>query len=475
MPDKKFDIIVIGGGAAGLVAAVAAGAFGAKTALIEKEKLGGECSWTGCIPSKTLLSAAELIEKLRQSPWLDSSALIERNNLLESSVMEHVRSTVKAAAQASKAADLLKRYAVKVIIGSPNFIDRNTISLEKEKYRARHFIICTGSSPAIPAINGLEPGFLTNQNIWDLPQPPKSLLVIGGGPIGVEMAQAFHRLGTRVELIQSRDRLLPRDDRELALELGKLLAEEGIKIYYNRRVEAVRKLAKGWRIEGVSESDQPLEADELLLASGRKANLEGLNLEAAGVQLSAIGITVNDYMRSSVKNIWAAGDCTGNYQFSHIAEIEAKTAVMNALFPLKRKVNYQGAPWTTFTDPELSHLGLTEEECREKGLKHQVYRHSFSGDDRAITEGKAEGLVKMLAKPSGQIIGAHILGPRAGELINELILARRKKIGMFELGQTIHVYPTLGLAVQRATDEWFAELAGRPLVVNLIKLFSNRV
>ena len=475
MSDKKFDIIVIGGGAAGLIAAVAAGAFGAKTALIEKDKLGGECSWTGCIPSKTLLSAAELVEKLRQSPWLDSSASIESSKLLESSVMEHVRSTVKAAAQASKAADLLKRYAVEVIIGSPNFIDQNTISLEQTKYRARHFIICSGSSPAIPDITGLEPGFLTNQNIWDLPRPPKSLLVIGGGPIGVEMAQAFNRLGTRVELIQSCDNLLPRDDRELALELGKLLATEGVNIHLNMRVKQVRKLAKGWRIEGVSENDQPLETDELLLASGRKANLEGLNLEAAGVQYSASGIKVNDYMRSSVKNIWAAGDCTGRYQFSHIAEIEAKTAVMNALFPLKRKVNYQGIPWATFTDPELAHLGLTEEECREKGLKYQVYRHPFSGDDRAITEGNTEGMVKMIAKPSGQIIGAHILGPRAGELINELILARRKRIGMFALGQTIHVYPTLGLAVQRATDEWFAELAGRPFIVGLIKLFSNRV
>ncbi len=475
MSDKKFDIIVIGGGAAGLVAAVAAGAFGAKTALIEKEKLGGECSWTGCIPSKTLLSAAELINRLRQNQWFGSSVSIGSNNLLESNVMEHVRSTVKAAAQASKAADLLERYAVQVIIGSPTFIDQNTINLEKEKYSARHIIICSGSSPVIPDIDGLEPGFLTNQNIWDLPRPPKSLLVIGGGPIGVEMAQAFNRLGTRVELIQSRDNLLPRDDRELSLELGKLLAAEGIKIHFNKRVKAVKKLANGWRIEGLSESDQPLEAESLLLASGRKANLEDLNLEAAGVHYSVSGITVNDYMRSSVKNIWAAGDCTGRYQFSHIAEIEAKTAVMNALFPLKRKVNYQGVPWATFTDPELAHLGLTEEECQEKGLKYQVYRHPFSGDDRAITEGKTEGMVKIIATPLGQIIGAHILGHRAGELINELTLAHRKRIGIFALGQTIHVYPTLGLAVQRATDEWFAELAGRPFIAGLIKHFSNRV
>lgn len=473
--DKKFDIIVIGGGAAGLVAAVAAGAFGAKTALIEKEKLGGECSWTGCIPSKTLLAAAELAHKLRQSPWLDSGLSKGNKNLPANGAMEHVRSTVLSAAKASKATALLKRYAVEVIIGSPVFVNKNTIHLEQEKYSARHYIICSGSSPAIPDIEGLEPGYLTNQNIWDLPRVPKSLAIIGGGPIGVEMAQAFNRLGTRVELIQSRDRLLPRDDHELALELGRLLSAEGINIHFNRRVKEVKRTATGWRIRGVLENDKPLEADELLLASGRKANLEGLNLKAAGVNFSAGGIRVNDYMRTSVRNIWAAGDCTGRYQFSHIAEIEAKAAVMNALFPLKRKVNYQGIPWATFTDPELAHLGLTEEECLGKSLKHKIYRQPFSGDDRAITEGSTDGMVKIIATPSGKIIGAHILGPRAGELINELVLARYKRIGLFELGQSVHVYPTLGLAVQRATDEWFAELAGRPLVVGLAKLFSNRV
>jgi pyruvate/2-oxoglutarate dehydrogenase complex dihydrolipoamide dehydrogenase (E3) component len=475
MPDKKFDIIVIGGGAAGLVAAVAAGAFGAKTALIEKDKLGGECSWTGCIPSKALLASAELIHKVKQSPWLECGFSSEGKTLLESNVMEHVRSTVKSAAKASKASALLKHYAVEVTYGNPVFVNSNTISLEHGNYSARHFIICSGSSPAIPDIEGLEPGYLTNQNIWDLPRVPKSLMVIGGGPIGVEMAQAFNRLGSRVELIQSRDRLLPRDDQELALELGRLLLAEGINIHFNSRVKEVKKLAKGWRIEGILENDQPLETDELLIASGRKANLNSLNLEAAGVHYSASGITVNNYMRTSVKHIWAAGDCTGRFQFSHIAEIEAKTAVMNALFPLKRKVNYQGLPWATFTDPELAHLGLTEEECVKKNLKYKIYRQAFKGDDRAITEGNTEGMVKIITTPYGRIIGAHILGPRAGELINELVLARYKKIGVFALGQSIHVYPTLGLAVQRATDEWFAELAGRPLVTGLAKLFSNRV
>ncbi|MFU8794486.1 MAG: dihydrolipoyl dehydrogenase family protein [Dethiobacteria bacterium] len=475
MPDKKFDIIVIGGGAAGLVAAVAAGAFGAKTALIEKEKLGGECSWTGCIPSKTLLAAAELAYKIRQSTWLETGFLKENKNLLEHGVMEHVRSTVVSAAKASKAAALLKRYAVEVIIGSPAFVNNNTINLDQEVYSARHFIICSGSSPAIPDIEGLEPGYLTNKNIWDLPRVPKSLAIIGGGPIGVEMAQAFNRLGTRVELIQSRDRLLPRDDHELALELGRLLGAEGINIHFNKRVKEVKKTATGWHIMDILENDQPLEADELLLASWRKANLEDLNLKATGVHYNAKGITVNDYMRTSVKNIWAAGDCTGRYQFSHIAEIEAKAAVMNALFPLKRKVNYQGLPWATFTDPELAHLGLTEEECLAKNLKYKIYRQPFSGDDRAITEGSTEGMVKIISSPSGKIFGAHILGPRAGELINELVLARYKRIGLFTLGQSVHVYPTLGLAVQRATDEWFAELADRPPVVGLAKLFSNRV
>jgi pyruvate/2-oxoglutarate dehydrogenase complex dihydrolipoamide dehydrogenase (E3) component len=202
--------------------------------------------------------------------------------------------------------------------------------------------------------------------------------------------------------------------------------------------------------------------DHLLISLGRGANTEGLNLEAAGVAYSRERIEVNGHLRTRARHIWAAGDCTGNMRFSHAAEVEAKIAVRNALFPFNSRPHYQGAPWTTFTSPELAHLGLTEEECREKNLNYRVYYQAFSGDDRAIADGTPAGRVKILATPLGKLLGVHILGPRAGELINEFVLARRKGIRIYDIGLTVHVYPTLGLAGQRATDQWFSEWSEHP-------------
>lgn len=205
----------------------------------------------------------------------------------------------------------------------------------------------------------------------------------------------------------------------------------------------------------------------------RQANTEGLNLEAAGVNYSEENIAVDKYMRTTASNIWAAGDCSGDPRFSHIAEIEAKAAVRNALFPFNSGVDYQGKPWATFTDPEMGHLGLTEEECKERGYRYRVYRQEFSGDDRAITDDVAKGQVKIIASPYGKLLGVHILGPRAGELLTEFTLARRRGIRLHEIGLNVHIYPTLGMAAQRATDDWFSELADKPLVKKAIKIFRR--
>ena len=205
----------------------------------------------------------------------------------------------------------------------------------------------------------------------------------------------------------------------------------------------------------------------------RQTNTEGLNLEAAGVKYSEENIVVDKYMRTTARNIWAAGDCTGSPRFSHIAEIEAKAAVRNALFPLNSKVDYQGIPWATFTDPEMAHLGLTEEECKERGYRYRVYRQEFSGDDRAITDDVAKGQVKIIASPYGKLLGVHILGPRAGELLTEFTLARRRGLRLHEIGLTVHVYPTLGMAAQRATDDWFSEIVDKPLLKPIIKILRR--
>lgn len=445
MATSSYDLVIIGGGAAGLVAAVASGALGARTALVELEnRLGGECSWTGCVPSKALIAAASLAFRSGRQPHR---------------VMEQVRQTVEEASKHSKAKVLLEKYQVALHFGPSRFKDNTTLETDKGDLRAKKFILCTGSSALIPDIPGLTGDFLSNRNVWDLSSPPKSLMVIGGGPIGTELAQAFHRLGSKVTLIHSRDRLLPRDDAELALELTELLQAEGLNLRLNFRVKEVKKIHDGWQI---NDGKQSLEADQLLISLGRQANTRGLNLEAAGVAYDLSQVKVNRNLRTTAPNIWAAGDCIGGLRFSHIAEIEAKTAVRNALFPLNSRPDYQGAPWTTFTDPELAHLGLTEEECKEKNLKFRTYYQAFSSDDRAIADGTKKGRVKIIASPYGKLWGVHILGPRAGELINEFVLARRKGLRLHDIGLTAHVYPTLGLALQRASDSWFAEWAEKP-------------
>lgn len=455
MSIKKYDIAIVGGGAAGLVAGVASGAVGARTAMIEREdRLGGECSWTGCVPSKALIHQASLA--------------YECSHNLGENPMDKVRDIIQKASKASKAKGLLEGYGVDIYHGSPGFKDNHTLELDDGTIiEAGKYIICTGSSARIPDLEGLTEGYLTNQNVWDLPGLPESMLIIGGGPIGTELAQAFHRLGTKVTLLQSRDRLLPRDDEELARELTEYLIAEGIDIRLNTRIGKVEKNNRGWIVDVGGEK---LQGQHLLIALGRKANTEGLNLEAAEVEYNAEGIIVNRHMRTSARNIWAAGDCTGGLRFSHIAEIEAKAAVRNALFPLNSRVDYQGSPWATFTDPELAHLGLTEEECRAKNYRYNLYSQEFAGDDRAITDGETRGKVKIIASPLGKILGVHILGPRAGELINEFILAYRKGLRLYEIGLTIHVYPTLGMAVQRATDDWFSQMAEKPLIKTLIRL-----
>ena len=468
MSDLAYDLVIIGGGAAGLVAAVSAGALRVKTALIERGRLGGECSWTGCIPSKTLLSFAGTVH--RANKYYGSIKGIgkikpEHNK----DIFKKIKLVTEEASKASKAKKLLDKYNVDIIFGDASFIDNHNLKINNKKIRAKKVIISTGSSAIRPEIKGLEPGYLTNREIWDLKKIPESMLIIGAGPIGLEMAQAFNRLGTRIHIFDSGKIILPGTDRELSLELIELLKKEKIDLHMGTRINWIKMNDKKCTI-CTGADGKIFSAEKLLVAVGRKSNTEGLGLEAAGIKYNNNSIQTDKYLRTSAKNIWAAGDCNGINQFSHFAEVEAKIAVRNALFPLNSTVDYQGTPWTIFTDPEMAHFGFTEEECRENGFRFKAYTQSFSGDDRAVTEGRTQGKVKILATISGKILGAHILGPRAGELINEFVLARRKSARIYDIGLTAHVYPTLGMAVQRAADQWFAETAEITPVRRLIRL-----
>jgi pyruvate/2-oxoglutarate dehydrogenase complex dihydrolipoamide dehydrogenase (E3) component len=472
MTTKPYEIVVIGGGSAGIVSANVAAALGVRTALVEKERIGGECLWTGCVPSKALIHAAS-VAAIRAGSRAFGSGAVPSGPSVGREALAYVRNSIQRVKEADATEAMMREFGVELFFGPSRFVNRHVLQVGDQQLLGRQFILATGSRPAIPAIPGLlDAGFLTNQTIFSLEEAPRSLAVIGGGPIGVEMAQAFRRLGAEVTLLQHGPRLLPRDDAELTDELEVLLHAEGIRMLKDADVVEVTPGDDGLKRLSVSEGDRTptVQAAEILVAAGRRPNVEGLNLDAAGVRLDESGVWVDDRLRTSSRHIWACGDVLGRHQFSHLAEHEAKAVVRNALLPFPARVRFDVEPWTTFTDPELAHVGLTEAEARAQGRNVRVYRHSFQQDDRALVDEAGRGLVKIIADPRGRILGAHILGPRAGELIHEFILAMRHGLSVRALADTIHVYPTLSMANQRAAQRYYQGWADRPLLRGGLRL-----
>ena len=452
-----FDVVVIGGGSAGLIAAAFAGGLHTRTALVEKARLGGECLWTGCVPSKALLHAAAVAETIRRAADVGiEAAPVERQQTRGS--LRYARLARLKVQEASDAEGMLRDLGVQIFYGDGRFRTAREFQIGPDLLRARHFVIATGSRPRVAALPGLsDAGYLTNTTVFDLPEPPESMVVVGGGPIGVEMAQAFTRLGTRVTLLHRGSRLLPRDDEELVRMLEDQLRAEGVDLQLRAEAVQVDRTADGKRVTfRAGGGNDSVTAAEILVATGRHANVEDLGLDVIGVAVEPRGIRVDARLRTSVPNIWACGDVIGWPQFSHAAEYEAKVVVQNALLPLPTRVRFDTVPWTTFTDPELAHAGVTEAEARGRGLPIEVFRYPFSRDDRAIVDGEPYGLVKLVARAGGgALLGAHVLGPRAGELIHEAVLALDRGLSVRHLAGTIHVYPTLSMAVQRAAKSWW--------------------
>jgi pyruvate/2-oxoglutarate dehydrogenase complex dihydrolipoamide dehydrogenase (E3) component len=469
MPPETYDLVVVGGGSAGLVAASLAVALGARVALLDGERLGGECLWTGCVPSKSLIASARAAQQTRDLGTLGLSGHLDPVDL--GAVLDRVQAVIRAVYQGEDA-EVMRKRGVDVRFGEVTFRSPHELTVNGEPLRGRSFLLCTGSSPALPDIEGLQDsGYLTNVTIFGLRELPRHLIVAGGGPVGVELAQAFRRLGSAVTVLAGERGLLPREDDEVRRAVGGLFSREGITVQRSRLV-GVARTPEGLRVRYAGEGGEgSLEGDKLLLAVGRRPNVAGLGLAQAGVQYDARrGITIDGYLRTSVPHILACGDVTGPYQFTHAAGFQAAVAVRNALFPwLKSKTHLEPMPWTTFTDPEVARVGQTEAEARRAHGKVLVLRADFAHTDRAQAEGQTDGFVKLIVAPwRGRILGAHIVGPQAGELIQEVTLAMRRRLSVRALADTIHVYPTLAMAVQQAALGFYAQwqlykLARRPL------------
>lgn len=470
--DDLFDLVAIGGGTAGLVTAAVSAALGARTALVERDRLGGECLWTGCVPSKALIGSARIARAFRRGPEFGLRAAEPGRD--GGAVLESVRA-VRARIQPHDDPERFRAMGVEVVEGEARFRSAGELRVEgpagARRLRARRFVIATGSRPTVPPIPGLEEcGYQTHETAFDRATLPRSVAIIGAGAIGVEFAQAYRRLGIEVALLEREDRILVAEDPGPADLLRALLEREGVAIRTGVRVAKVERPggpgapvrlsleereADSRGAEGRAGEPGFLEAEEVLVAAGRRPNVEALGVEAIGVETGPTGIAVDDRLRTSRPHIFAAGDVTGGLLFTHVADHEARAVARNALFPFPGRVSYRAVPWVTYTEPELAHLGPTEPEARERhGDGVRAFTYDLAELDRAIVDRAAEGMVKVLVDRRGRILGAHILAPSAGTMIVELALAMKHGIRLGKLSELVHPYPTMSEAVRRAADDY---------------------
>ncbi|HKZ76900.1 MAG TPA: FAD-dependent oxidoreductase [Pyrinomonadaceae bacterium] len=463
---SRYDIVVIGGGSGGLVVAAGAAQLGARVALVEKKALGGDCLFTGCVPSKTLIRSARFAADVRRARDFGFATLNELQFADGSfaSITERVQRIIQTVGK-NDSPERFRRMGVDVIFGAPRFLSSKELEIESgeastQVISGRRFCIATGSRPAIPPIDGLnETGFITNEEVFDLKNLPQSLIVLGGGPTGLELGQSFARFGSEVTIVEMADRLLPREDEQLSAFMAEVFQSEGVTVLLNTKVVSAGA-ASGHKKIVVDRNghSQEFYAEEILVATGRSPNTEQLNLEAAGVNYDKRGIGTNDYLRTSSRNIYAVGDVNGHFPFTHMAAYEAAVVLRNALFfwPLLQKVDFRVVPWAIFTDPEVGRVGLTEREARDRyGDKEiRVYITQFQENDRANADDETRGFLKLICKVrNNEILGAHMVGAQAGELIHEVVLAMKHRLPATSLGNLIHIYPTRIQVNQRAGME----------------------
>jgi pyruvate/2-oxoglutarate dehydrogenase complex dihydrolipoamide dehydrogenase (E3) component len=470
LSNRDVDLCVVGAGSAGLSVAAGAAQLGARVVLIERDKMGGECLNTGCVPSKSLLASAKAAQAVRDAKYfgVDAVPMIDFKR-----VHEYVRSVINTIAP-HDSIERFQRLGVQVIRGEARFTDQRSIAVNGKTIRARRVVIATGSEPALPDVPGIDKvPFWTNETIFDNNVLPQHLIVVGAGPVGIEMAQAYRRLGAQVTILQ-RDKALPRDDAEFARSLLKRLAAEGVAIREGITVNAVERQNEFVKLS-IKEAGQSneIQGSHLLFATGRKPRTTGLGLEAAGVAYDDKGIIVDRHLRTSAPHMYAAGDVVDGPRFTHVCSYHAGIIIKNALFRIPAKVDYRSLPWVTYTDPELAQIGMTEHQARKQhGGQVRVVKIPYSTNDRAQTERQSEGALKVIADRRGLVLGASILGAHAGELALLWVVAIEKDLKLRDLAQIIAPYPTWGEIDKAAAAEFVKPLLRHPFTRAAMRILS---
>ena len=446
---QEYDLVAIGGGTGGLVTAAGAAYLGMNPAIVEKHALGGDCLWTGCVPSKALIASARLARQMDRAATLGLTPNGARHDFR--AVMERMRAA-RATVAHHDDPERFRKMGVGVHFGAARFLDPNTVEVDGgDALRAKRFVIATGAVPAIPPIPGLaDIDYWTYETVFDENELPGSIAILGGGPIGVEFAQVFARLGSKVTILEMMPRILIKEDRDVAAFMEDLLEAEGIGV----RTGAAVTRAGSENGRAVLETDDSgrIEVDRVFVATGRRPCTDGLDLDAAGIRTSMGAVVVDSYLRTSSKTAWGVGDVAGGLHFTHVAEQMAKVALRNSVLPAKTKIRYDSVPWVTYTDPEVAHIGMSEDEAEDAG--GTTYRYEMDDLDRAIVDGSAVGFVKISADRKGKVIGATIVAHGAGDLLMPLVLAKQHGLSLSKVNGTIYPYPTMVEGVKRASGEY---------------------
>ena len=462
------DVAIIGGGAGGLVVASVAAQLGLDVVLINKEEnMGGDCLHYGCVPSKTLIKSASVAHTMAHADRWGLTAVekpvdIQAVNLRIKSVIDSI--------QVHDSRERFEALGCEVIAGEATFTSGSQIEVNGKRVDARRFVIATGSSAFIPPVKGLkEVAFLTNEDMYSLPALPESMIILGGGPVGVEMAQSYSRLGTEVTIVELAPRLLPRMDKDASLVLAEVLSSEGVAVHANSEVIEVAEQADQKQV--ILKDGKILTAEALLVAIGRRPVVDTLNLEKAKVEFSAGGIKVNRKMQTSNKKIFACGDVTGEMPLTHVAELQAGVVIANLIFKIPKKISYDVVPAVVYTEPEVAQAGISVEQC-EALKKGEVHQFDVAQLDRAVTDSNKAGMAKILTE-NGRVVGAHIIAPHAGELIHELALAIQENMKIARITSLVHAYPSYSQLNKRLAGQYFTNRLFSPLTKKIVAFLNK--